>query len=181
MPVKLGAKAEHDFEQPLGLLGDCHRRIENFLGVLIRVADIGSDQPLTTQQREALIVALRYFGSAAPRHTADEEESLFPRMRQLDDPRVQEAMAKLDALEADHQKADVAHKEVDVIGRKWLDQGTISTPELVRMKELLQMLLELYQRHIQVEDQEIFPLASEVLANDQVSQIGQEMAKRRGH
>lgn len=181
MPVKLGAKAEHDFNQPLGLLGDCHRRIENFLGVLMRVVEIGCDQPLTTQQREALTVALRYFNSAAPRHTADEEESLFPRMRQSDDPRVRQAMAKLDALEADHQSADAAHKEVDTIGRKWLSQGALVQVELDRMKELLQMLLELYQRHIHVEDNEIFPLAGQVLACDQVTQIGQEMAKRRGH
>lgn len=180
MPVQLGAKAEHHFDQPLGLLSDCHRRIENFLGVLLRVTAIGGDQPLTTQQREALTTALRYFDSAAPRHTADEEESLFPRMRQSDDPRVCEAMAKLDALEADHQTADDAHREVDVIGRKWLGQGTLAVSDLDRMKQLLQMLVELYQRHIHVEDHEIFPLAGQLLAKDQVTQIGQEMAKRRG-
>jgi hemerythrin-like domain-containing protein len=102
-------------------------------------------------------------------------------MRQSDDPRVRQAMAKLDALEADHQSADAAHKEVDTIGRKWLSQGALVQVELDRMKELLQMLLELYQRHIHVEDNEIFPLAGQVLACDQVTQIGQEMAKRRGH
>lgn len=181
MPVKLGAKTEHDFDQPLGLLSDCHRRIENFLGVLLRVAAIGSDQPLTQQQRDALTVALRYFDSAAPRHTADEEESLFPRMRQLDDPRVRQAMAKLDDLEADHQRADAAHKEVDTIGRTWLEQGTLAAPQLDRLKQLLQMLRELYQHHIQIEDNEIFPLAGQVLACDQVQHIGREMAKRRGH
>jgi len=31
----------------------------------------------------ALASALRYFGEAAPKHTADEEESLFPRLRQI--------------------------------------------------------------------------------------------------
>jgi len=180
MPVQLGAKAEHHFDQPLGLLSDCHRRIENFLGVLLRVAQIGSDQSLTAQQRQALVTALRYFDSAAPRHTADEEQSLFPRMRQLDDPRVREAMAKLDALEADHQAADAAHREVDTLGRKWLEQGTLPAPELDRMKQLLHMLLNLYQHHIQVEDKEIFPLAGQVLAKDQVTQIGHEMAQRRG-
>jgi nitrate reductase gamma subunit len=38
MPVTFGAKLESDFTDPIGLLGDCHRRIERFLGVILAVA-----------------------------------------------------------------------------------------------------------------------------------------------
>jgi hypothetical protein len=39
MPITLGAKPDHGFDHPLGLLSDCHRRIEGFLDVLVRVTD----------------------------------------------------------------------------------------------------------------------------------------------
>jgi len=45
MPVQIGAQSHH-FSDPTGLLSDCHRRIEMFLGTLERVASV-IDQPLT--------------------------------------------------------------------------------------------------------------------------------------
>ena len=75
MPVQIGAKA-HPFSDPTGLLSDCHRRIEMFLGALEGVASV-IDRPLTKETRAALDSALRHFREAAPKHTADEQESLF--------------------------------------------------------------------------------------------------------
>jgi HEAT repeat protein len=76
-----------------------------FLGSLQHVAEI-IDRPLTDDARAALESALRYFRESAPKHTADEEESLFPRLRELQDPAIEKALATLDALEADHRKAN---------------------------------------------------------------------------
>src|SRR5579864_2122594 len=92
MPVQIGAKA-HSFSDPTGLLSDCHRRIEMFLGSLQRVAD-AIDRPLTEEARSALESALRYFRESAPKHTADEEESLFPRLRQIQDSEIENALAR---------------------------------------------------------------------------------------
>lgn len=78
MPVQIGAHA-HSFSDPTGLLSDCHRRIKMFLGSLQHVAEV-IDRPLTDDARAALESALRYFRESAPKHTADEEESLFPRL-----------------------------------------------------------------------------------------------------
>lgn len=47
MPVQIGAKA-HSFSDPTGLLSDCHRRIEMFLGSLQRVAEV-IELPLTKE------------------------------------------------------------------------------------------------------------------------------------
>ena len=52
MPVQIGAKA-HSFLDPTGLLSDCHRRIEMFLGSLQSVAEI-IDCPLSAETRAAL-------------------------------------------------------------------------------------------------------------------------------
>jgi len=64
MPVQIGAKAR-SFSNPTGLLSDCHRRIEMFLGSLQRVADV-IDRPLTEEARSALESALDTFGNRPP-------------------------------------------------------------------------------------------------------------------
>ena len=81
MPVQIGAKT-HNFTDPTGLLSDCHRRIEMFMGTFGTVAAV-IDRPPAEDTARALESALRYFGEAAPKHTADEEVSLFPRLRQI--------------------------------------------------------------------------------------------------
>ena len=42
MPIVIGAKPESSFTDPLGMLSDCHRRIEMFLNVLVRLAEQGT-------------------------------------------------------------------------------------------------------------------------------------------
>ena len=64
MPVQIGAKA-HPFSDPTGLLSDCHRRIEMFLGALEGVASV-IDRPLTEETRAVLDSALRYFERLHP-------------------------------------------------------------------------------------------------------------------
>jgi hypothetical protein len=76
--IVIGAKRESDFTDPIGMLGDCHRRIERFLDVLVRVAEQAHGEALNEEQRGALDTALHYFRDAAPKHTADEKESRFP-------------------------------------------------------------------------------------------------------
>ncbi len=180
MPVNIGSQPDHGFDQPLGLLRDCHRRIEKFLSVLLRIGHETQGAALDDEHRQALESALRYFKNAAPWHTRDEEDSLFPRMRKLDDARVQAALARIDALESDHAAADVRHAEVDQLGRRWLERDALQQPELDRLIELLEQLRAMYQRHIAEEDDVIFPLAAQTLSANQITAIGREMAERRG-
>ena len=74
MPILIGAKPESSFADPIGLLTDCHRRIEQFLSMLLQVSSSERGGPLNSEQRNAVGTALRYFREAAPRHTADEEQ-----------------------------------------------------------------------------------------------------------
>jgi hypothetical protein len=128
MPVQIGAKAHH-FNDPTGLLSDCHRRIEMFLGSLEAVATV-IDHPPTEDVRRALESALRYFSQAAPKHTADEEQSLFPRLRDSANPEVASALSRLDELEAEHRWADPLHAEVERIGVKYLSEGSLSSRDV---------------------------------------------------
>jgi hemerythrin-like domain-containing protein len=182
MPVILGAKPEHGFDQPLGLLSDCHRRIERFLGMMIRAVERsdGGRRPLAPDERDALEAALRYFKVAAPRHTQDEEQSLFPRLRESPDPGARAALALVESLEQDHRRADAMHEQADHLCRRWLDDGAITAADADELHRVLRDLRDTYARHIATEDGELFPLAARLLDANQLAQVGAEMARRRG-
>jgi iron-sulfur cluster repair protein YtfE (RIC family) len=181
MPVVIGAKPESSFQDPIGLLEDCHRRIERFLAVLVRLAaKAGGQELLAGEQRIALETALRYFREAAPKHTRDEEDSLFPRLRSLNSPGVKSALAKVEKLEDEHVQMEKSHEEVDRLGQEWLVAGTLSPGYAARLCELVSGLAETYRVHIAVEEREVFPAAAAALAESDRAGIGGEMARRRG-
>jgi hemerythrin-like domain-containing protein len=180
MPVTLGSRPEHGFDQPLGLLSDCHRRIERFLTILQTVVEQAQGKPLNDEERSAVEAALDYFKTAARRHTADEEESLFPLLRDSGDPAAQTAFSTMQLLEQEHAAANVAHAEVDSWYRRWMELGPLAAPQTRKLSRTLEQLRAMYRRHIEVEDREIFPLAGKLLTDRQLAQLGKEMAGRRG-
>jgi hemerythrin-like domain-containing protein len=179
MPIQIGQRVDHGFDEPLGLLSDCHRRIEHFLRVLGTVATDAAGGALTPEYRRALEGALRYFAVAAPKHTADEEVSLFPRLRDSGDPALADALAALNRLEQDHDEAERHHSAVDALVQSWLAHDRLSASDLEQLHEHLTRLQSLYRQHITIEDREVFPAAARVLDRAQIQQIGGEMAARR--
>lgn len=180
MAVTIGSKLESDYTNPLGMLGDCHRRIERFLNVLLTVSKEARGGALSEEYRNALATALRYFREGAPRHTRDEEDSLFPRLRKSLTTEARQAMSQMDDLHQDHSVADAKHLAVDALGNRWLANGHLPPDDAQAMTEALEFLRALYQRHIALEDAEIFPLAGRLLPPDEISAIAREMAARRG-
>jgi hemerythrin-like domain-containing protein len=177
MPVQIGATT-HAFDDPTGLLSDCHRRVEMFMGSLQAVAAI-STQSLTDETRRSLDLALRYFREAAPKHTSDEEESLFPRLRQIQSTEMKAALAQMDALEQDHRWAEPLHALVETIGMRYLEAGVLSSADAQEFREAVEQLAAMYKRHIEIEDSRVFPVAARLLPKDAKDEIAQEMAARR--
>lgn len=177
--VPFGAPRESSFAKPLALLSECHRRIERFLADMTRVASERRGGELSEAERADLAGAVRYFREAAPRHTADEEESLFPRMRAGAQPQARQALAELDRLEADHQRADAYHAEANSLAIRWLNEARLDEAEASRLVELLAALGDIYRAHIAVEDAAVFPAAAGLPA-EQLEAVGREMAARRG-
>ena len=177
MPIQIGAKVA-DFSKPMVLLSDCHRRIEMFLGVLNGIAQL-ENRPLTKDEQGSLEKALRYFHEAAPNHTADEEQSLFPRLRHSPQAEVQSALRELERLESDHQRATPMHAEVELLGQRWLADGHLTSEQRCRLRELVAQLTSMYRTHIEFEDTVLFPLATRVLSGAEQSEIAHEMAERR--
>lgn len=179
MPIQIGQRADHGFDEPLGLLSDCHRRIEHFLNALATIARDAAGGELNPSYRRTLEGAITYFAVAAPKHTADEELSLFPRLRDNHDAALTEALAALDALERDHDEADTHHAAVDDLVRRWIVAGRLSETDTARLRDHLTRLQALYGRHIAIEDREVFPAAARALDRAQIAEIGNEMAARR--
>lgn len=179
MLLKIGKRPDHGFDQPLGVLSDCHRRIEHFLEVLAAIARDVAGGPLDSSQRSQLQGALTYFAVAAPRHTADEEESLFPRLRAATGVAAERAGQLIERLEQDHDQANDHHAAVERLVRAWLEREVLPEPDLAELRQRLAALKSLYDAHIRVEDAELFPLAAAALPDEQLREVGREMALRR--
>ena len=119
MAIQIGAKPDSGFDDPIGMLKDCHRRIESFLGILCVVVDRAQGRSLTVEERDAVQAALQYFRTGGQRHTADEEESLFPRLRKSD----AKSFEEIDRLEDDHREANDLHCSVERLYTVWIESG----------------------------------------------------------
>ncbi len=178
--IKIGGQADHGFDEPLGLLSDCHRRIEWFLGVLLDVSRQEVGGSLTDAGRRSVERALTYFATAAPRHTADEEESLFPLLRSSGGDEAAAVMEKVERLEGDHRRAEGGHETVNRLASRWIETGRLEGGEARELVETLESLQRIYEAHIGVEDREVFPAAGRLLSREQLEHVGREMAARRG-
>ena len=149
-----------------------------FMGTLMRVSEM-IERPLDAESRTALEASLKYFREAAPKHTADEEESLFPRLRQMNDPEVESAIRTLDPLEQEHRRADFQHSEVARLGRVCLQRGNLSSEDARLFRNSVSELAAIYKEHIRIEDEVVFPLAGRLLSAQDKAAIAGEMAARR--
>lgn len=177
MGIQIGAKPDSGFDDPIGMLKDCHRRIEHFLNILQVVVERASGRSLTEEEGAAVRAALHYFREGGRRHTADEEQSLFPRLRATFG---EQDFAELGGLEHDHREADGAHAAVDELYTRWLDDGSLAPHDRQRLESAMRRLVELYRAHIALEENVLFPRAAGRLSPAALGEIGQEFRARRG-
>jgi hemerythrin-like domain-containing protein len=144
MAIQIGAKPDSGFDDPIGMLKDCHRRIESFLGILCVVVDRAQGRSLTDEERDAVKAALQYFRTGGQRHTADEEESLFPRLRKSD----AKSFEEIDRLEDDHREANNLHNSVERLYSVWIESGSLSAENTRLLLSETARLKQLYSAHI---------------------------------
>jgi hemerythrin-like domain-containing protein len=174
MAVQIGAKPDSGFDDPIGMLKDCHRRIERFVNLLARVADQASGRALTIDERHAVEAALRYFRESGPRHNSDEEQSLFPRLKDMPD-----VEAEITRLAGEHQEADALHAETTELFTAWLGGQTPGSEDARGLREMTHRLAELYREHIGIEEDHVFPHAARSLDPATLEAIGREFQQRR--
>jgi len=174
MPVQIGAKLDSGFDDPLGMLCDCHRRIERFLRVLCEVAERAQGRALSDEEQDAVRGALHYFQEGGARHNRDEEESLFPRLRQAGSD-----VRALEALEHEHGDAGALHATVERLYTQWMAEGTLKGEAGRALLEATRQLEPLYATHIATEEGVVFPHAAQVLDAVAIAAMGAEFRARR--
>ncbi|MBN4050071.1 hemerythrin domain-containing protein [Nitrospira defluvii] len=181
MNMQIGAPpAESLLDDPLALFYACHRRVEFFLNILLNVTQASQGRTLTFEQQNALKPALRYFREAAPLHTLDEEQSLFPRLQKIQYQNKKTLLHILETLKQGHHQAEDDHKKVEQCFKTWLDLGQLSAKMYAGLSETLKRLSDFYEAHIQAEEREVFPIAQKALSPADIIALGREMAIRRG-
>jgi hemerythrin-like domain-containing protein len=175
MAIQIGAKPDSGFDDPIGMLTDCHRRIESFLGILNAVAERARGRGLTGEERDAVQAALQYFRTGGQRHTADEEESLFPRLRKS----AAVSFEDIDRLENDHREANDLHGSVERLYSTWIESGGLSSDDTLQLLSETARLKQLYSDHILVEETIVFARALQVLDSHAIAAIGTEFRFRR--
>jgi hemerythrin-like domain-containing protein len=162
-------------DRPLDHLTACHRRIEERLDTLERAAD-----HLTVKRSEALEAmeaCFRFFESSGILHTADEEESVFPRLQRglSDDER-----KFINQLEDQHQQADQLYAELKAIAAQLEDGQTVPGELQQRFRTAAGRVAELYRSHIATEDRTLIALGQRILSPAELHDISREMKRRRG-
>jgi len=174
--IQIGAKPDRGFDDPIGMLADCHRRIESFLRVLCLVAERARGKSLSEEEAAAVNAALNYFRAGGRRHTADEEESLFPRLRGASN---SNALDELDRLEGDHERANELHEEVERLFLKWIESGWLVKDDEKMLLNATGELECIYKIHIKVEEEVVFPQAARTLGQQAIAAMGEEFRARR--
>ncbi|MGA3047266.1 MAG: hemerythrin domain-containing protein [Terracidiphilus sp.] len=175
MAIQIGGKPDSGFDDPIGMLKDCHRRIESFLGILFIVVDRAQGRNLTGEECDAAKAALEYFRTGGQRHTADEEESLFSRLRKSD----AKSFEEIDRLEDDHREANNLHNSVERLYSGWIESGSLSAEDTRRLLSETARLKELYSAHIELEETIVFARARQILDSQSIAAIGAEFRFRR--
>lgn len=176
MGIQIGAKPDSGFDDPIGMLTDCHRRIERFLHILCIVAERARGRALNAEETEAVEAALHYFQEGGLRHNADEEYSLFPRLRDLTST---EDWQEIALLVSDHHHAGELHPAVEALYRAWIAEGRLAAEEEAELLSATGELKRLYEEHIRTEEETVFPRAARLLDRNAVAAIGQEFRTRR--
>src|SRR6516164_1298368 len=108
----LQAKSESGstLDRPLDHLTACHRRIEQRLATLERLS--GHLGHSYGEALEAIEACFRFFDTSGILHTADEEDSVFPRLRPA---LTGKERAFIGTLEDQHREADRIYGELKAI------------------------------------------------------------------
>jgi iron-sulfur cluster repair protein YtfE (RIC family) len=139
------------------------------------VVDRAQGRSLSDGERDAIKAALQYFRTGGQRHTEDEEESLFPRLRKSN----AKSFEEIDRLEDDHHEASNLHGTVKQLYSTWIESGVLALGETQQLLSQTARLKQLYSDHIQVEETIVFARAVQVLDSHAIEAIGTEFRFRR--
>lgn len=163
------------FDDPLGMLAACHRRVEQQCDTLRRLVPHLAAHGSDATARDAADAVLRYFGTAAVHHHADEEDDLFPALFESVGGSDAICLRELtERLLADHDALAVRWRDL----RRPLLLIAAGEPTLLDAG-MVEAFGQLYAQHIALEESRLLPMAGRLLSDAALQQIGQAMRERR--
>jgi hemerythrin-like domain-containing protein len=149
----------------VGALADCHERIRRFSQLAVKLE---SEAAPVEQRVEAAQQLVRYFSEALPRHVADEEESLRPRL-----PAIESTLAQMAREHDEHQpflERLLARWRAVAAGERRADASAAADARA---------LVDAFEQHLALEEKVVFPAVAQLPSETQ-SAIRAEMRARRG-
>lgn len=143
---------------PLEQLESSHRRQDEAMRDLVDGCDAGD--------ADRIADVLAFLDRAVPRHFADEEASLFPRL-----------VARVPAWTAQLERLTAAHREHEALIARL--RASLDAGDLAALPAVARELERLYVAHVAEED-ELFVQVPAVLPPEELAALGAEMQGRRG-
>ena len=160
---------------PVEMLLDCHLRIRHFVQLSRTLAE--AHQVPLAQVAEAAEAIFRYFSQSLPLHEADENDTLFPRLRNvapLGSPLREAAKAM---VEQHHAIEELVFELAAVCGA--LRREPERLPALAsQLQHTSEALDHVFSAHLHMEETVIFPAVAQLPA-EELQAMTREMQRRR--
>ncbi len=156
------------------LLVACHHRIRHFTSVAVKLAHA---QGATHDEiRSAAEAVNRYYSVSLPLHEADEEDSLRPRLSALPDDRIGHALL---AMHDQHMAIDDLLERLLPLLRMVGNNPALLADAGAEMCSITSALSQMFEAHLQMEEEVIFPAIDGDLHERDRSELLAEMRARR--
>ena len=129
----------------LDKLAASHRRHDEHMHALVGATRRVAGGGFTSDDQAAVEDAIDYLLRSAPRHFADEEESLFPRLR-AKRPDLADDLAR---IATEHREHEAMHMR---LGALWAKASGGDRSAARALDDEAQRLASLYERHVAEED-----------------------------
>ncbi|MGB6385297.1 MAG: hemerythrin domain-containing protein [Terriglobales bacterium] len=175
--IRTNSSPSAEVEDAVSLLLGCHERIRHFTAVAVRLAE--SQQAPASERIQAARAVLRYYAVALPLHEADENESVYPRMKN--------ALLSSELANANEQMIE-QHKNIDATVAElipmWQEvehdpEGQDALALNDRLRDRTERLSELWSAHLKLEEEQVIPALRQHLTAEDLRAIQQEMRDRR--
>ena len=164
------------FDDPVELWLACHERVRRFCRMLERLPLHLAAHGADAAAQEAARSIRRYFNEAAPRHHADEEEDLFPRLiAQAAPAQAQALQATLAALETEHAANEERWRALDA-ALAAVERGVAAAPDAPTLADFVRI----YAAHIATEESIVLDALRASFTGEDWRAVGAAMARRRG-
>lgn len=149
-----------DTEAPISHFSNCHLGI---FAQLSRVGDLPALLGPAAQARKIAEDSLAFFSKAMYSHHSEEEKDLFPAVRQSADAGVERLRVEslVEQLTHDHRALEKLWESLEP-GLRKVAKGQDTTLDVLALESLVQR----YQAHAKLEEQDFLPLAQTILGRN---------------